>query len=265
MRDRPPYRSYSQLTEYMKCGESFRLSRRVGVKEQPSWWLPGGTAFHNATERYDLDTLNGQSLTSAWMDEWHRAIDAQLENAPVEYRDLSTWRAAARGKEDRAWWETNGPAMCDKYVAWREASGLQLVENGVEVAMMPNLNDVMVKMYADRVFVDKHGQPLLVDLKTGSSEQSSSLQLGVYKVGLEKLTGMVAEWGAFYNARKGELYPPVRLDQWTEERIATLFLTFDQQERAGQYLPNIGQHCKYMCSVKQWCVYQGGTPHPEDE
>jgi hypothetical protein len=150
-------------------------------------------------------------------------------------------------------------------VAWREASGLQLIENGVEVAMMPNLNDVMVKMYADRVFVDKYGQPLLVDLKTGSSDQPSSLQLGVYKVGLEKMTGLVAEWGAFYNARKGELYPPVRLDHWTEERIAALFLTFDQQERAGQYLPNIGQHCKYMCSVKQWCVYQGGTPHPEDE
>jgi hypothetical protein len=66
MKDRPPYRSYSQLTEYMKCGESFRLSRRVGVKEQPSWWLPGGTAFHTATERYDLDQLHAESLTTVF-------------------------------------------------------------------------------------------------------------------------------------------------------------------------------------------------------
>jgi hypothetical protein len=194
-----------------------------------------------------------------------RNVQAQLDAAPAEYKDPATWRAANRGKEDHHWWYVNGPVMCDKYVAWRESSGLQLIEHGVEVAMMPNLSGVMVKMFADRVFVDKHGQVLVVDLKTGSSEQPSSLQLGVYKVGLEKLTGLVAEWGAFYNARKGELYPPLRLDQWTEERVGRLFLTFDTMERQDIYLPSIGQHCKYMCSVKQWCVYQGGTPHPEDE
>jgi hypothetical protein len=265
MKDRPPYRSYSQLTEYMKCGESFRLSRRVGVKEQPSVWLPGGTAFHNATERYDLDSINGLSLTSVWLEEWDRAIAEQIERADPEYKDPATWRVAGKGKETLDWWVLMGPIWLTKYVQWRESSGLQLIENGVEVAMMPNLSDVMVKMFADRVFVDKHGQVLVVDLKTGSSDQPSSLQLGVYKVGLEKLTGLVAEWGAFYNARKGELYPPLRLDQWTEERVGRLFHTFDTMERQDIYLPNIGQHCKYMCSVKQWCVYQGGTPHPEDE
>jgi hypothetical protein len=265
MNDRPPYRSYSQLTEYMKCGESFRLSRRVGVKEQPSVWLPGGTAFHNATERYDLDNLSNGSITQTWCDEWDRAIAEQIEKADPEYRDPATWRVAGRGKETLDWWHKAGLDMVGKYVEWREASNLQLIEHGVEVAMMPNLSGVMVKMFADRVFIDQHGQALVVDLKTGSSEQPSSLQLGVYKVGLEKMTGLVAEWGAFYNARKGELYPPVRLDQWTEERIGRLFLTFDEQERAGQYLPNIGPHCKYMCGMKTYCVYQGGVVHPEDD
>ena len=265
VKDRPPYRSYSQLTEWMKCGESFRLTRRVGVKEKPSVWLPGGTAFHNTTERYDLDSLHGMSITSVWHEELQAAIEEQINNAPVEFQDPSTWRVAGRGKETLDWWREKGPEWCEAYVRWREASDLQLVENGVEAELMPQLSGVLVKMYPDRVFVDKHGQALIVDLKTGSSEQPSSLQLGVYRVGVAKLTGLDAEWGAFYSARKGALEPPVRLDQWTEERIGALFATFDEQERAGQYLPNIGSHCKYMCSVKQWCVYQGGTPHPEDE
>jgi hypothetical protein len=264
MKDRPGYRSYSQLTEYMKCGESFRLSRRVGVKEQPSVWLPGGTAFHNTTERYDLGTMNGMSITSVFVDEWNRAVAEQTDRAPAGYEDPSTWRVAGKGKESIDWWLTNAPKWCEAYVAWREASNLQLVEHGVEAELMPELSGVLVKMYPDRIFVDEYGQALIVDLKTGSSDQPSSLQLGVYRVGVAKLTGLDAEWGAFYSARKGKLDPPVKIDHWTEERIGQLFHVFDQQERAGQYLPNIGSHCKYMCSVRNWCVYQGGTKHEDD-
>lgn len=264
MKDRPPYRSYSQLTEFMRCGESFRLTRRVGVKEKPSVWLPGGTAFHNATERYDRDDLTNGSLTQTWREEWDRAIAEQVDKADPEWKDPATWRVAGRGKETLDWWASNGEAWTIAYRLWRETSNLSLVEHGVEVEMMPVLADVPVKMFADRVFADQYGQILVVDLKTGSSEQPSSLQLGVYKVGLEKLAGLPVDWGAFYNARKGELYPPVRLDAWTEERIAQLFATFDAQERAGQYLPNIGSHCRHMCSVRQWCIYQGGSKHPED-
>lgn len=268
MRDRPDYRSYSALTDWMKCSESFRLRRMVGIKEQPSWWLPGGTAFHEATEKYDFGKCDDESIEAVWREEWDRAVERQLEDAPEEYKDTSTWRKAGRGKEDEAWWLTNGPQMALKYVAWRKSSDLEVMQYGdqqmIETEMMPLLGGIYVKMFADRIMVDRHGQILVVDLKTGSSEQPSSLQLGVYKVGVEKLLGLTAEWGSFYNARKGELYPPVRLDQWTEERIGALFAVFDAQERAGQYLPNIGSHCKHMCSVRQWCVYQGGSRHPED-
>lgn len=269
MKDRPNYRSYSQLTEYMKCGESYRLSRRVGVKEQPSVWLPGGTAFHETTERYDRDNLTNGSLTQTWHEEWQRAVQEQIDKADDEFKDPATWRVAGRKKETMDWWEVNGEAMCISYRLWRETSNLELVDfDGsllVEAEMMPTLGGIPVKMFADRVFADQHGQILVVDLKTGSSKQPSSLQLGVYKIGLEKLVGLPVEWGAFYNARKGELYPPMRLDQWTEDRIGMLFATFDQQERAGQYLPNIGSHCEYMCSVREFCIYQGGRRHPDDE
>lgn len=268
MKDRPDYRSYSQLTEYMKCGESFRLSRRIGVKEQPSWWLPGGTAFHNTSEHIDHGTLVADNIQQTWLREWDAAVTAQIERAPDEFKDPETWRSAGKGKENGEWWRREGYTMAGKYQSWRNRSSLQVFNDGdralIEAELMPILSGVAVKMYPDRIMVDEYGQLIVVDLKTGSSKQPSSLQLGVYKVGIEKLLGMSVEWGAFYDARKGDLVTPVRLDQWTEDRIGQLFATFDRQERAGEYLPNIGMHCAYMCSVKAWCIYQGGQRHPDD-
>lgn len=270
MKDRPAYRSYSQLDTFIKCGEQFRLQRRVGIKEQPSWWLPGGTAFHNTTEYIDHDTLLNGSIEQTWLREWSAACTEQLERIDVgsEWRDTSTWRAANRKKEDGQWWRENGLIFAQDYAKWRESNPLQVADfDGtalIEAELMPMLHGVPVKMFPDRIMVDQHGQLIVVDLKTGSKAIDSSLQLGVYKVGVEKLMGVSIEWGAYYMARKGALDNPLPLGHWTEDRIGSLFAAFDRQERAGEYLPNIGPNCKYMCSMKQWCVYQGGDRHPDD-
>jgi hypothetical protein len=167
------------------------------------------------------------------------------------------------------WWEKAGLKFSEDYAAWRQRSDLEIFWDGdtalIEAELMPILQGVPVKMFPDRIMVDRHGQLIVVDLKTGSKSIDKTLQLGVYKVGVEKLLGIPIEWGAYYMARKGELDPPVPLQHWTEDRIGYLFATFDQQERAGQYMPNIGAHCKYMCSFKAHCIYVGGTRHPDDE
>lgn len=258
----------------MTCGEQFRLQRRVGIQEKPSVWLPGGTAFHNTTEYIDHDTLLNGSIEQTWLREWHLALDDQLNRlegatVPAEWLDSDNWRAASKGKETLEWWVKAGLKFCEDYAVWRDQSDLQIFWDGdtalIEAELMPILNGVPVKMFADRIMVDKHGQLLVVDLKTGSKEIASSLQLGVYKVGVEKLLGVTIEWGAYYMARKGALDNPLPLGHWTEDRIGSMFAAFDRQERAGEYLPNIGAHCKYMCSMKPHCIYAGGTKHKDDE
>jgi hypothetical protein len=267
MRDRPAYRSYSQLDQWMTCGEQFRLARRVGIPEKPSVWLPGGSAFHTTSEHIDHDTLLNGSIKQTWEREFAAEIDRQIEKAPDEFKDPSTWRAANKGSEDLTWWSAAGLKFSQGYADWRSRTNLVVYEHDgvplIETELMPILHGVPVKMFPDRIMVDEHGQLIVVDLKTGKSEPSP-LQFGVYKVGVEKLLDVTIEWGAFYMARQGKLGNPVPIGHWTEERIGFLFDTFDQQEKAGQYLPNIGTHCKYMCSFKEFCVYQGGRKHPED-
>jgi putative RecB family exonuclease len=270
MRDRPSYRSYSQLDQWLTCGEQYRLQRRVGVKEKPSVWLPGGTAFHNTAERYDRNEMGDASVEEVFTEEWMKACNAQIERLDPEDQDITTWRAANKGTEGVQFWLDNGPKWVHGYITWRETNTntLSMVTDGdrllIEAEMMPILNGVAVKMFPDRIMVDQYGQLLVVDLKTGKSDIPSSLQLGVYKVGVEKLLGLPVDYGAYYKARKRDLDPPLRLDQWTEEVIGNLFAAFDRQERAEEYLPNIGSHCKYMCGMKAHCVYVGGTKHPDD-
>lgn len=45
--------SYSQFNEFVKCGERYRLTRIVGLTEDPAYWFIGGTAVHGATEAID--------------------------------------------------------------------------------------------------------------------------------------------------------------------------------------------------------------------
>ena len=49
----PGYVSYSQLTTWLSCGWQYYLTRALKTPEEPSWWLVGGSALHEATELYD--------------------------------------------------------------------------------------------------------------------------------------------------------------------------------------------------------------------
>lgn len=53
--DLPTHISYSSLTTYLDCGWKYYLSRIVKVKEEPAWYLVGGSAVHEATEMYDFE------------------------------------------------------------------------------------------------------------------------------------------------------------------------------------------------------------------
>lgn len=49
--------SYSQFTEWSKCGKAYELKKVLGLSESPSWWGIGGHGVHAATEQYDRLSL----------------------------------------------------------------------------------------------------------------------------------------------------------------------------------------------------------------
>lgn len=51
----PEHVSYSAFSTYVDCGYQYYLGRLLMVPEEPSVWSVGGSAFHRATELWDLE------------------------------------------------------------------------------------------------------------------------------------------------------------------------------------------------------------------
>jgi ATP-dependent helicase/DNAse subunit B len=53
----PEHASYSAISTYLSCGWQYYLGRVLKLEEENSVWSVGGSAFHRATEIYDMETL----------------------------------------------------------------------------------------------------------------------------------------------------------------------------------------------------------------
>lgn len=53
--DLPEHISYSAFTTYLTCGYQYYLGRLLKIEDAPSVWSIGGRAFHEATEKWDLE------------------------------------------------------------------------------------------------------------------------------------------------------------------------------------------------------------------
>jgi CRISPR/Cas system-associated exonuclease Cas4 (RecB family) len=262
--DGPSYRSHSQLTTYMECPTKYKLKYLEGVKEKPSIWLPGGTAFHSATEHYDRGDVGRTGIAAAFVEEFDKEV-AVMEEASGLARD--EFRAAGRVskanplKENWTWWRDAGQSMALEYVDWRENNThLEIMEidgrDMIEAEFLPILEGVAVKMYLDRLFVDTNtGSAIIVDLKTGATTPPD-LQLGVYRVGVQKLLGLTVDYGAFYKARQAGLGVPIEITRWTEAVVGQLFAELDYAIKQEMFLPSITRDCG-SCGVRPFCPYMG--------
>lgn len=172
--------------------------------------------------------------------------------------------------EDEQWWLDHGPGMVENYLKWRDASGWRIWEapNGepaIELALLAGVGiDLPIKMFIDRIFVaSKSGeatsnQLVIVDLKSGARSPISDLQLGVYRVGVLEVFGIRIDWGAYFDARKGEMSPPVNLKRYTPALIGHWFRQQWDAHKAKIFIPNLSNWCR-SCSVRDYCTAYGGS------
>lgn len=259
------YLSHSSLTSWLDCGERYRLERIENVPQQKSWWLVGGSAFHKASEYLDLGTEENTAAA------WKRAWDEQYAEDIPAGSDHSKIRAGGRvskqwpEKENIDWWQETGPDMLVKYVEWRDAKfaegwqwfrlpdGSAAIEVPVQLVLNEGTDDqVLVKGYIDRVMVTDDGELLVNDLKSGSRQPASTLQLGIYAQGFARAFGVTPILGGYYMSRKAELTGPVSLLHYTPELIGRWFGMAQEGISDGIFIPHVSSFCG-TCSVKPYC------------
>ena len=164
--------------------------------------------------------------------------------------DLTTARVAGRAtkanpnKEDSEWWNEQGPRWVEQYIQWRKANKnwkLWTTPQGakaIELELNPTIADVPVKMVIDRAF-EVDGELVIVDLKTSSRRPTSDLQLGFYKVGLEKMLGVTVNQGNYWMSRDAGTGEMIDLSRYTLDMLEYLVSGFEKARRAGIFLPNL--------------------------
>jgi hypothetical protein len=51
------HRSFSSFTGWVRCGKAWQLEREIKAPQSPAWYFIGGSAFHEAVEKYLRDEV----------------------------------------------------------------------------------------------------------------------------------------------------------------------------------------------------------------
>jgi len=255
--------SYSSFDTYQQCGEKFRLTRVLQVEEGDAWWFYGGTAFHTAAEWWDLG--DAHALPEIWKGAWDKATENLDPKKDIRAGGRAT--KAYPDKENDAWWNEHGPKMLEDYVKWRNTSGWEIyTDNGVPfvewefTVSFPRegKDEVAVKGFIDRVFVNPEGELIVCDLKTGSREPASTTQLGTYAVAMGQRGGVSPLLGCYYMSRKGEPSANRSLIHYTPEMLSYWLGSFADSVRDERFIPNVTSMCQ-SCMVAPSCYAVGGN------
>lgn len=126
----------------------------------------------------------------------------------------------------------------------------------IEMPFEVEIGNTLVKGAIDQVLVHPDGYEVR-DLKTGNRE-ASALQLGVYKVALEKIFGWTVVAGSFYYAKDNKVLtiPKQEMDRYSEEYLGELFSALDRGIENQVFIPNPGNAC-VLCPVRKYCREMG--------
>jgi hypothetical protein len=265
----PDHASVSQVQLMGDCAMRYWLRYRRGAPERPSWATVGGSALHTCIETIEMSDMDWTNdIPQLWRARFAAAIsETQTANPlfPVE-----TWHASNRGKEDRAWWDADGPEMVHRYLEWRAkwvAEGWELIRTQegplVEREFLTFLGGVPVKGFIDQAWYHPQRQIVaIIDAKSGASAQTDYFQPAVYAATL--MRGLVASipseiraWtGAYWDARKGELGPLVNLaERHPLAELEYRFMAWRATNQTSVYMPNTNSAyggCN-SCSLKRSC------------
>ncbi|MFC8099424.1 RecB family exonuclease [Streptomyces sp. NPDC057363] len=251
-------RSVSQTEQYLaKCAHAYYLRRVEGVVPRPAAWSHQGTAFHGASETYEIGGRKADEgfIADLFSQDYSAAVNRDLDREP----DLKQWMTAGPdaasdiesryvlGREQTKayvrWAQKNGPAL------WKDEKG----KPGVELHLTANIGGIKVQGYIDQLVSEPDGSVRVRDLKTGTMK--SRFQLETYAILVRKALGLVVNKGDWYMAKRNGLSRPLDLSKVTEDQVGEKYARMDAGVKAGDFPANPGFGCRF-CDVSHACTFK---------
>lgn len=259
-----PLRSVSQINQYTRCPQAFKLSRIDKVWARPAAWLPQGTAFHAVAEEYERrlsagDPMGLEEAKDLFRDHYSTEISLLADTTPNF--EWWFWSGPYNGERDIERRYEIGLEQVEKFVAWRESPGQEIWftpdgKPAIELDFKIELDGILVRGFIDAVVVVNDGQIRVRDYKTGNSP-GDDFQLGVYALAIEVLYGVRPETGDYYMAGKkgkpAKATAPYDLSRWTKEAVTARFHEVEAQIQAGNFDPLPETDKCTFCDVSYNC------------
>ncbi|HET6917270.1 MAG TPA: PD-(D/E)XK nuclease family protein [Acidimicrobiales bacterium] len=261
----PPHLSHSTFDSYRSCGMKMALQKVYRVEQRPGWSSIGGSALHSCIETIEEYELADVDADALFEDCFKHHTEEAAKRSPSYTPDQ--YHVAGRGKKTASWWLEEGPRMVHRWLDWRKATGWTLWTTpagtpAIEVELNFTLNgpdgEIPVKGFIDSVWRLPSGQLIPLDVKSGR-KPDEPIQLGLYKVGMQKVFGEDVAWGYFWDANKGDHGQPVSLDLYTEDYLAVEYAKAVRGINAGVFIARPNMNCADWCSSAAFCPAVGGA------
>lgn len=260
----PTHTSHSAREQLERCAKSFFLARIAKAPKRPALWLAGGSAVHEATEKYDRMAVNCVEQAFHVGSIWERYFELQLEELRAKEPNENVWRKSQA--EPIEVWNRMGPQFVQSYIDWRKRSPWEIWttpdgEPAIELdvsGMLPGC-PVEIKAYLDRVFWDPvFKKRHIVDLKTGKRAPTTPDQFGTYAAMVKVKYGVDIDSGVPFMNRKGGLGKPFDLTEHTPEYVGLVFGEAWEQVQRGDFPANGFDSQCFICDVEAACAARNG-------
>ena len=256
--------SHSSRESLERCAKAWFLRYMTEAPRRPALWSAGGSAVHEATERYDRMALMGQESAFNVGFAWERLFDVQLDKARKAEPNENIW--ARSPSEPVEVWNVNGPAFVRAYIDWRKRSPYEIWTTpdnlpAIELDVSGHLPGcpVEVKGYVDRIFRDPVLDKLIiVDLKTGKRPPKGPEQFAAYAALVTVKYGVQCDIGVPFMNRKGTLGKPYELAEYTPEAVGAAFGEVWERIQAGDFPANGFPSACFVCDVGASCAANNG-------
>ena len=267
-----PYRSVSQLNQYARCPQSYKLARIDKVWKRPAAWLPQGTAVHAVAEEKERRQLAGTPMT---LDEAKDLFGQEYEKEIGRYTEITPnfefWFRSGPygGKDDIERRYLIGLEQVEKLYSWTESHPEERIwvapdgTPGIELEFDIELDGIPIRGFIDAVKLIEVSPGVweirVRDYKTGNSP-GDDFQLGVYGVALAEMYDIdPPQLGDYYMAGKagkpGKPTHPYNIGVWTRDAVAAKFVELEENLEAGRFDPDPSPSKCGFCDVALACAF----------
>jgi putative RecB family exonuclease len=257
----PSSLSPSSISSFKECPLAFRFAYLDRLPEPPSPWASKGSLVHRALELLMCRPASERTIDAALED---------LDQARIELADHPEFAELELSDEEWELFHLDAQELVRRYFTLEDPTTVQPI--GLELKLQAEVGAVRVRGIIDRLEVDRDGELVVTDYKTGRvpSELFEAKSLG----GVHMYAALCEETFGRRPARVQLLYlskpeaiiatPTEQSCRGMQRKTAALWSAIERACARDDFRPHPSRLCDF-CSFKAYCPAYGGDPEQAEE